>query len=135
MQLPRAVHPGSVAYSDRRTTRATVAGRGDRLGVMSSLNLYQRRTHSRDARPPDARGADGWPEIGPADTEGHVSSWNGAGQPCKACPVQVNRAYSESATCQSPPPIVPPCVHPVRDHVNTVDHAFTSNPSAGNLDP
>ena len=41
--------------------------------------------------------------------------------------------------CQSTPLIVPNCdqfvAHPVRDHVNTVDHAFTSQPAAGDLDP
>src|SRR5205085_2386215 len=54
-------------------------------------------------------------------------------------PVQVNRAFSEVPGCQTTPLIVPNCdqfvAHPVRDHVNTVDHAFTSNPSAGDIDP
>jgi hypothetical protein len=78
---------------------------------------------------------DGWPEISAADTEGYLYVWEHDGQLRKGFPVQVNRAYSESAVCQSSSPFTPGCIHPVRDHVNTVDHAFTSNPSAGNLDP
>ncbi|HEV3354165.1 MAG TPA: FG-GAP-like repeat-containing protein, partial [Acidimicrobiales bacterium] len=78
---------------------------------------------------------DGWPEISAADTEGYLYVWEHDGQLRKGFPVQVNRAYSESSVCQSSSPMTPGCVHPVRDHVNTVDHAFTSNPSAGNLDP
>src|SRR5438477_5868846 len=78
---------------------------------------------------------DGWPEISAADTEGYLYVWEHDGQLRRGFPVQVNRAYSDSAVCQSSAPITPGCTHPVRDHVNTVDHAFTSNPSAGNLDP
>ncbi len=78
---------------------------------------------------------DGWPEISVADTEGYLYVWEHDGRPRPGFPVQVNRTYSESSICQSSDPVTPGCTHPVRDHVNTVDHAFTSNPSAGNLDP
>ncbi|MBV9284274.1 MAG: hypothetical protein JO176_06645, partial [Acidimicrobiia bacterium] len=90
---------------------------------------------------------DGWPEISVADTEGYLYVWEHDGQLRKGFPVQVNRAYSESSSCQGWSQVTTPgglpdgspvpssCVHPVRDHVNTVDHAFTSAPSAGNLDP
>lgn len=78
---------------------------------------------------------DGWPEISAADTEGYLYVWDHTGHVRKGFPVQVNRTYSESSVCQSSAPMTPGCNHPVRDHVNTVDHAFTSNPSAGNLDP
>jgi hypothetical protein len=82
---------------------------------------------------------DGWPEISATDTEGYLYVWDHTGQLRKGFPVQVNRAYSEVPGCQSLPRIAPNCdqfvAHPVRDHVNTVDHAFTSNPSAGKIDP
>ncbi|MCU1450462.1 MAG: Serine protease, subtilase family, partial [Acidimicrobiales bacterium] len=82
---------------------------------------------------------DGWPEISAADTEGYLYTWDHTGQLRPGFPVQVHRPFSEVPGCQSTPLIVPNCdefvAHPVRDHVNTVDHAFTSNPSAGNIDP
>ena len=86
---------------------------------------------------------DGWPEISAADTEGYLYVWGHDGKLRKGFPVQVNRAYSEAPGCQSwtpgtkdtpPAPVPATCLHPVRDHVNTVDHAFTSNPAAGKLD-
>jgi hypothetical protein len=119
------------------------------------LNLSATQTGGRTVYGPVLLGSptvadldgDGWPEISAADTEGYLYVWEHDGQLRKGFPVQVNRAYSESSTCQSwtqvavpnglpdGSPVPSTCVHPVRDHVNTVDHAFTSNPSAGNLDP
>ena len=80
---------------------------------------------------------DGWPEVAVADVEGWLHVWDHTGQPVKGFPTQVNRAWSEVPGCQTN--IGPQCdefvAHPVRDHVNTVDHAFTSNPAAGDIDP
>jgi len=80
---------------------------------------------------------DGWPEVAVADVEGWLHVWHHDGHAAAGFPVQVNRAWSEVPGCQTN--IGPQCdefvAHPVRDHVNTVDHAFTSNPAAGDIDP
>jgi hypothetical protein len=80
---------------------------------------------------------DGKPEVAAADTEGYLYVWHHDGHMARGFPVSVNRAYSEVPGCQTA--IGPACdefvAHPVRDHVNTVDHAFAAQPAVGNLDP
>jgi len=62
---------------------------------------------------------DGRPEVAVADIEGALYAWHHDGTLVAGFPVHDNPAYSA------------PEVH---DHVNTVDHAFSSMPSAGDLD-
>jgi hypothetical protein len=116
------VHTNALALSAKQTAGRTVYG-SVLLGSPTVADLDR----------------DGWPEVAAADTEGYLYSWDHTGKLRAGFPVQVTRAFSEVPGCQTTPLIVPNCdqfvAHPVRDHVNTVDHAFTSNPSAGDIDP
>jgi hypothetical protein len=116
------VHTRALALSSQQTAGRTVHG-SVLLGSPTVADLNR----------------DGWPEISVADTEGFLYSWDHTGRLRAGFPVQVTRAFSEVPGCQTTPLIVPNCdqfvAHPVRDHINTVDHAFTSNPSAGDIDP
>jgi hypothetical protein len=80
---------------------------------------------------------DGWPEIAVTDYAGFLHVWNHDGTPLAGFPVQVHRAYSHVPGCQENIGIM--CdefsPHPVRDHVNTVNGAFTAQPAAGKIDP
>lgn len=80
--------------------------------------------------------ADGWPEISVADIEGRLWVWDHAGRVRRGFPVRTRKEFSEVPGCQTA--IGPACdefsPHPVRDHVNTVDHAFTSAPVAAHLE-
>jgi hypothetical protein len=80
---------------------------------------------------------DGMPEIAVADVEGAVHAWHHDGTPVAGFPVHDNPAFSMVPGCQlgQGPACDEFSAHPVRDHVNTVDHAFSSMPSAGDLDP
>src|SRR5439155_13664085 len=81
---------------------------------------------------------DGWPQVAVATVEGRVHVFDHLGREVHGFPVRDNPAFSEVPGCQTPG-IGPDCdefvAHPVRDHVNTVDHAFTSNPAIGRIDP
>jgi len=81
---------------------------------------------------------DGWPEISVTDYAGFLYAWNHDGTPVHGFPVQVNRAYSHVPGCETPG-IGPNCdefvAHPVRDHINVVNGAFTAQPAAGKIDP
>jgi hypothetical protein len=80
---------------------------------------------------------DGIPEISVADIEGKLHVWTAQGRVVPGFPVRGNPAYSEEPGCQSA--IGPACddysAHDVKSQHNSVDHAFTANPSAGDLDP
>src|SRR4051794_22374899 len=80
---------------------------------------------------------DGWPEIAVTDTDGWLHVWDHKGKVVKGFPVRGNAAYSQVPGCQLG--IGANCdefwPYPVRDHVNTVDRAFTSQPAAGRIDP
>ncbi len=80
---------------------------------------------------------DGRPEVSVADVEGWLHVWESDGSVRKGFPVRGNPAYSEVPGCQEPG-VAPMCdefsPHPVRDHVNTVDKAFTSAPVAARLE-
>ncbi|HJQ41918.1 MAG TPA: FG-GAP-like repeat-containing protein [Jatrophihabitantaceae bacterium] len=79
---------------------------------------------------------DGRPEIAAADITGTLHVWHHDGTPVAGFPVHDNPAYSQVPGCQlgTGPDCDEFSAHPVRDHVNTVDRAFSSMPSAGDLD-
>ncbi|MDQ1395924.1 MAG: hypothetical protein QOG64_1183, partial [Acidimicrobiaceae bacterium] len=79
---------------------------------------------------------DGWPEISVADVEGNLWAWDHSGALLAGFPVHGNPAFSQVPGCQlgTGPNCDEFSAHPVRDHVNTVDHAFTSNPTAGRIE-
>jgi hypothetical protein len=80
---------------------------------------------------------DGTPEVGVADIEGDLHVWHNDGRPVNGFPVRGNRAFSYETACQ----VVRNArcdddgAPDVRDHLNTVDRAFTSQPAAADLDP
>jgi hypothetical protein len=80
---------------------------------------------------------DGTPEIIVADVSGTMRAWHNDGSPVKGFPIHSNPAYSQVPGCQLG--LGPACdefsAHAMRDHINTVDKAFSSMPSAGDLDP
>jgi len=80
--------------------------------------------------------ATGWPSVAATDTEGALHVWDHTGAERAGFPVTVNPAYSSVPGCQTA--IGPNCdefvAHPVRDHVNTVDRAFSSPPAAGHIE-
>ena len=79
----------------------------------------------------------GWPSVAVADTDGSLYVWDHTGRPRAGFPVHTNPAYSHDPGCQLA--IGTACdhftAHPVRDHINTVDRAFASQPAAGRIDP
>jgi hypothetical protein len=79
---------------------------------------------------------DGLPEIAVADVSGTLHVWHHDGVRVAGFPVHDNPAYSQVPGCQlgQGPACDEFSAHPVRDHVNTVDKAFSSMPSAGDLD-
>lgn len=80
---------------------------------------------------------DGYPEVAVADFEGTLHVFDHTGEEEPGFPVHTNPAYSHDPGCETD--IGPICdhyvAHHVRDHVNTVDKAFASMPSAGDIDP
>ncbi len=78
---------------------------------------------------------DGAPEVAIADVEGDLHVWRHNGKPVKGWPVQSKRAFSYETACQV---VRAPCDDDgpadVRDQLNTVDRAFTSQPAAADLD-
>ena len=80
---------------------------------------------------------DGWPEIAVTDYAGFLHVWNHDGTPHAGFPVEVHRPYSHVPGCQENIGIN--CdefsAHPVRDHINVVNGAFTAQPAAGKIDP
>lgn len=81
---------------------------------------------------------DGDIEISVADIEGNLWAWSHTGVLLPGFPVRGNPAFSEEPGCETIPGNAA-CddftADDVRDRINTVDRAFTANPSAGDLDP
>ena len=79
----------------------------------------------------------GSPEVAVTDIEGRLYVWNRLGRLRRGFPVSVDRRFTNEPGCEQVGG--PTCddftSRDVRDNVNTVDHAFTAMPSAGNLDP
>ncbi|MDQ1397637.1 MAG: hypothetical protein QOG64_2896, partial [Acidimicrobiaceae bacterium] len=67
---------------------------------------------------------------------GNLWVWDHVGSLLPGFPVHGNPAFSQVPGCQlgTGPNCDEFSAHPVRDHVNTVDHAFTSNPTAGRIE-
>jgi hypothetical protein len=81
---------------------------------------------------------DGNPEIAVATIEGQVHVWHADGTPAAGFPVRSNPAWSIEPGCETTIPVCDDFMGPggdVRDKINTVDRAFSSSPSAGDLDP
>ncbi|MEY2571393.1 MAG: hypothetical protein QOE63_1743, partial [Acidimicrobiaceae bacterium] len=80
---------------------------------------------------------DGAPEIAVGDVEGNLLVWHHDGTPVAGFPVRGVNAYSHETKCQVV--LGPSCddngAIDARDHLNTVDQAFSSMPAAGDLDP
>lgn len=80
---------------------------------------------------------DGYPEVAVTDVEGTLHVFDHTGHELPGFPVHTDPAYSHDPGCETG--IGPICDHYVahhaRDHVNTVDKAFASMPSIGDLDP
>ena len=78
----------------------------------------------------------GWPSVAVTDTEGALHVWDHTGRPRPGFPVHTDPAFSHDPGCQLG--LGPACdhftAHPVRDHINTVDRAFVSQPAAGRID-
>ena len=121
------VHVGRIPLP---TTGDNAYTRGDVSGVRYNAVLLGSPTVA------DLNG-DGWPEISVTDYAGFLYVFNHNGTPAPGFPVQVNRAYSHVPGCQEK--IGPNCdefvAHPVRDHINVVNGAFTAQPAAGKIDP
>src|SRR5205085_639417 len=160
----RPSEPGPGARGDRcRAARVHAARRSD--VVLAAREGRVPRSRDREGRPrrygrcdraasvlllvrPDAvllgsptvadLNGDGWPEISVTDYAGFLYVWNHDGTQVHGFPVQVNRAYSHVPGCETPG-IGPNCdefvAHPVRDHINVVNGAFTAQPAAGKIDP
>ncbi|MEY2426255.1 MAG: hypothetical protein QOI61_1827, partial [Actinomycetota bacterium] len=106
-------------------------------------NAYTRGDMPATVRSPILTGApliadldgDGAPEIGVADVEGDLHVWRHDGRLVKGFPVRGQRAFSYETACQV---VRGACDDDgpadVRDHLNTVDRAFTSQPVAADLD-
>jgi hypothetical protein len=78
----------------------------------------------------------GWRDVAVADAEGVLHVWDHAGRPAAGFPVRTNPPWSTDPACETSAPSCDSFApHPVRDHVNTVDHSFSANPSAGKIDP
>ncbi|TML42118.1 MAG: hypothetical protein E6G27_05490 [Actinobacteria bacterium] len=78
----------------------------------------------------------GWLDVAVADSEGSLHVWDHSGHPLPGFPVHTNPQWSTDPPCQTSAPACDSFgPHPVRDHVNTVDHSFSANPSVGRLDP
>jgi hypothetical protein len=82
---------------------------------------------------------DGNPEVSVATVEGALHVWHADGAVAAGFPVRGNPAFSIEPGCQKA--IGSACDDftaggngDVRDHINTVDRAFSSSPSAGDLD-
>ncbi|MBI4259863.1 MAG: VCBS repeat-containing protein, partial [Actinobacteria bacterium] len=79
---------------------------------------------------------DGGLEVAVADIEGFLHVWHPDGSAAAGFPVRGNPAFTDEPGCQE---VRPACddfaPHDVRDRFNTVDPAFTANPSVGDLDP